>query len=44
MNESLLIMVAGLGAVFVGMSFLYLAMRLTALVADWIVKRKEHVG
>lgn len=42
MNDSLLIVIAGLGGVFLGMTFLYLAMRLTAWVADWIMSRRAH--
>lgn len=42
MNDSLTILAAGLGAVFLGMTLLYLAMHLTARVTDWIVRRRTH--
>ena len=44
MNEALQIMTAGLGGVFVGMTLLYIAIRITSAVADWLAARGENDG
>jgi hypothetical protein len=41
MSETMTVFVVGLSGVFVGISFLYLAIRLTSLVTDKIQTRKE---
>ncbi len=44
MNQALQIMIAGLGGVFVGMTLLYIAIRITSAVADWLAARGENDG
>jgi len=41
-NDSLTILAAGLGGVFLGMTLLYLAMHATARVIGWIESRRSH--
>lgn len=42
MREALQIFAAGLGGVFIGMSLLYIAIRLTRLVADGMSKGEPN--
>ena len=44
MKDALQIMTAGLGGVFVGMSLLYAAIRITSAVADWLSRERENDG
>ncbi len=41
MNQTMMIFVSGVGGVFVGMAFLYGAIKLNTLVTEWILKRVE---
>jgi Na+-transporting methylmalonyl-CoA/oxaloacetate decarboxylase gamma subunit len=42
MKDALQIFTAGLGGVFIGMTLLYIAIRLTSLVADTLSKGAPH--
>ena len=44
MKAALQIMTSGLGGVFVGMTLLYIAIRVTSLVADRMAARAEDDG
>ncbi|MDJ0876918.1 MAG: OadG family protein [Desulfobacterales bacterium] len=44
MNEALQIMVAGLGGVFAGMTLLYIAIRITSALTDWMAARSTDDG
>ncbi len=44
MNQALQIMIAGLGGVFVGMTLLYIAIRVISKVADRVAARNTNDG
>ena len=44
MNEALQIMITGLGGVFVGMTLLYIAIRVTSAVTDRMAARHTDEG
>ncbi len=44
MEDALQIMTVGLGGVFVGMALLYVAIRITSLVADRLTEGQANTG
>ena len=44
MRDALQIMTAGLGGVFVGMTLLYVAIRITSVMADRLTVARENAG
>jgi Na+-transporting methylmalonyl-CoA/oxaloacetate decarboxylase gamma subunit len=44
MRDALQIMTAGLGGVFVGMALLYVAIRITSVVADRLAAERASTG